>query len=153
MENARATLFDELFGLADAEHNRVQEVLDEDAQRMQTLLSDVSVPTTMELFTTPAHLLPPMSSLLDNFVDAILPAHSAPAPLPVSEEAAAPMAMDEPVTPRLDALDHVAKARDADISHLTAVFNQLMATPRLSEGEARPSSRSSKSKRKVSRSM
>lgn len=153
MENARATLFDELFGLADTEHARVQEVLDEDAERMQTLLSDVSVPSTMELFTTPAHLLPPVTSLLDSFVDALLPAHVAPAPsLPVSEEAAAPMAMDEPVTPRLDALDHVAKARDADISHLTAVFDQLMAAPR-SEGGARPPSRSSKSKRKVSRSM
>ncbi|WFD20060.1 NET1-associated nuclear protein 1 [Malassezia caprae] len=153
MENARATLFDELFGLADVEHARVQEVLDEDAQRMQTLLSDVSVPTNMELFTTPAHLLPPMSSLLDSFVDAILPTASVPAPsLPVRQEAAAPMAMDEPVTPRLDALDHVAKARDADISHLTAVFDQLMAAPRASEGVRAPS-RSSKSKRKVSRSM
>lgn len=151
MANARSTLFDELFGLAEAEHARVQEVLDEDSQRMRSLFSDVSVPMDMAMFTTPAHLLPPVSSLLDSFVDALLPARAAP-PAPEPAAAVTPMIMDEPVTPRLDALDHVAKARDADISHLTAVFDQLMAAPR-SESGAGPPSRSSKSKRKVSRSM
>ena len=76
MNDARATLFDELFGVADAEQQRVSEAMESDAQYLQKTMStsDTSSATAaMELFAVPPHLLPAMSTLLDPYVDAILP--------------------------------------------------------------------------------
>ena len=131
-----------------------------DAQYKQQLASDAPASAVLELFATPPHMLPPMSTLLDPFVDALLPPRSSTSA--VTSEAVAPhltggsstalgtapssaadhahptdasFAIGSDVVPdghevptRLDALDHVAQARDMDISHLTAVFDQLMST-------------------------
>lgn len=162
MNDARATLFDELFGVADAEQQRVSEAMESDAQYLQKTMStsDTSSATAaMELFAVPPHLLPAMSTLLDPYVDAILP----PSVLSKSAKAAdmsalpdAEAAMAEQMTPpRLDAVDHVAQARDADISHLTAVFDKLMteAVASTASSTRLPSlSRGSKGKRRSLRS-
>lgn len=162
MNDARATLFDELFGVADAEQERVSEAMESDAQYLQKTMatSDTSSATAaMELFAMPSHLLPAMSTLLDAYVDAILPPSILSKPTGTAEspallDAEASMT-EEVIPPRLDAVDHVAQARDADISHLTAVFDKLMsvngAPPALST-RLPSSSRGSKSKRRSLRS-
>ena len=160
LSDARSTLFDELFGVADSEEKKTESVLLSDAQYKQQLASDAPASAVLELFATPPHMLPPMSTLLDPFVDALLPPRSSTSA--VTSEAVAPhltggsstalgtapssaadhahptdasFAIGSDVVPdghevptRLDALDHVAQARDMDISHLTAVFDQLMST-------------------------
>lgn len=163
MNDARATLFDELFGVADVEQERVTQAMVSNAQQMQKVLATDASSTAIitELFAMPPHLLPPVSMLLDEFVDAVLPPrvtmpatcaseHSSERAL--SSAYSTESLVDEP--PRLDAVDHVAQVRDADLGYLTAVFDKLMtasaAPPSLPTGR-RPSSSSRKESRRASR--
>lgn len=159
LDNARATLFDELFG-APSTDEATSEALAVDAKRVQKSVADTPMAATMELFATPAHLLPPMSTLLDSFVSTLLP----PRAVDTEERAEAARsssdspsdsAPEETPAPRLDALDHVAQARDADLSHLTVVFDRLMSEPGRDPVASAPlprPSKSGKSKRRASKS-
>lgn len=154
MGDGRATLFDELFGVEDSERERVAEVLDTDAQRLHKGVEGTTSAATLELFSTPAHLLPPVSTLLDAYIDALLPPAPTQAPdvaLSAPHEGGAGESMPLPLAPpRLDAVDHVAHARDADISYLTAVFDRLMSVEPQPRAARAP--RADKSKRPLSRS-
>lgn len=154
MADARATLFDELFGVGEAEKERVAQALEADASRLHKVMGDVPLTAVMDLFATPPHLLPPMSSMLDAYTDTILPKRPVSSTLGTDEKMTdISTPLEEQVAPRLDALDHVAQARDADLSHLTAVFDKLMSESGDSAlASDRPSSRGSKSKRGASRS-
>lgn len=147
LHDARATLFDELFGVEDAEHERVEAMLRADQERMTASAADASVGEALALFSAPAHLLPPVTTLLDAYVDALLPK----APVSVAE----PIPVETPTTPleapmpALTTQDRIAEARDADLDHLAIAFDAMLP----SAPAAAPLPKGKGGKRRVSKSM
>ncbi|WFD31322.1 NET1-associated nuclear protein 1 [Malassezia sp. CBS 17886] len=169
LPDERATLFDELFGVDADEEMRMQQALE--ANRQMRDGTDASVARALDLFSVPSHLLPPVASLLDPFMHALLPAAPAhaqeanggvPAESATSPHDAAEgdvSAGDMTHLPAPASLDRIAQARDADMDHLGGVFDALLtgaakpATPLESPTPRAPTSRAAtKGKRRVSQS-
>ncbi|PKI83948.1 NET1-associated nuclear protein 1 [Malassezia vespertilionis] len=138
----RATLFDELFGVDEEEQKRVDKLLLQDRAKLS--VQDDKVADALALFETPAHLLPPMSMLLDPFLDALLPKAEKRAPSPVRVVAAVEEPVQAPTT--LSTLDRIAHVRNADMAHLASAFDTVL-------GAQPPSLRTSKTKRRTQKGM
>ncbi|WFD42555.1 NET1-associated nuclear protein 1 [Malassezia psittaci] len=75
MNDARATLFDELFGV-DAEHaERIDQMMKDDQEYLQKVgwQANEGIERALALFSAPPNLLPPVTSLADAYIDALLP--------------------------------------------------------------------------------
>ena len=160
--DARATLFDDLFGYDTQTEERLAEALETDRRHAAEAQSGVA--GVLELFATPSHLLPPMTSLLDPFMDALLPpvaAPTAPAPAPAPDADGAeveeasdeelPAAAPRPL-PASGEQDRVSLASVADFSYLTDAFARVMST---GEGAADTAGEKppSKGRRRTSRTI
>lgn len=160
--DARATLFDDLFGYDAQTEERLAEALEADRRHAAEAQSGVA--GVLELFATPSHLLPPMTSLLDPFMDALLPpvaAPTAPAPAPAPDADGAeveeasdeelPAAAPRPL-PASGEQDRVSLASVADFSYLTDAFARVMST---GEGAADTAGEKppSKGRRRTSRTI
>lgn len=154
LHDARATLFDELFGVQDAEHERVEQMLRTDQEQLQTASTSAGrgVSEALALFQTPPHLLPPVTALADTFFDTILPRpeprveapEAASAAVPAKPAAEAPSAelAPQPVA----AEDRIAEARSADLDYLTETFRALLHTNATPEAPAKAKTKGRSSK-------
>ncbi|KAI3627916.1 NAN1 [Malassezia furfur] len=130
--DTRATLFDELFGVDAAEHAQIAELLEADQARAQqaAAATDAGLGEALALFSAPPHLLPPVTTLADAYLDALLPraepAAPTPAPATHTPSAEAPAAASPGTTPPARDEDQIREARRADLDYLTAAFDALL---------------------------
>lgn len=136
----RSTIFDDLFGFGEEEERA--------AKAVETQSAQAGGSRALGLFSVAPHLLPPMSMLLDSFVDALLPKKEHAEPVEKVPEKNMDVVPEAPRDPPVQ--DRLVQARDADVSQLTSVFESLWQEQSAAAPAAAPRQ---KSKRRVSRSM
>ncbi|WFD36012.1 NET1-associated nuclear protein 1 [Malassezia cuniculi] len=154
LADRRSTIFDDLFGFA-----QVEEPV---SAAVESQTGGDGGARALALFDVAPHLLPPMTMLVDDFFDALLPGKEAVEAQVVDDEAPVEVAAEAPKD--APAQERLLHARDADMSHLTSVFESMWAEHKPAPAPATATATAAaattaapapraKSKRRASRSM